>query len=83
MFFLQWNPAVQWQEAVALGGWKTSANSDWYVWHYLVAIIPAVLALCGHPQPRLIPNLPDYSVLFHDPDPGMVFGADNSLIHCL
>ena len=73
---LQWNSSVLWQEVVALGGWKTGANSDWYVWHYLVAIIPPVLALAGHPQPRTIPNLPDISVLFHDPDPKMILSPD-------
>ena len=73
---LQWNPSVLWQESVALGGWKTGANSDWYVWHYLVAIIPPVLALAGHPQPRIIPNLPDITELFHDPDPNIILSPD-------
>ena len=73
---LQWNPAVIWQEGVALGGWKTGANSDWYVWMYLVAIIPPVLALSGYPQPRTIPNLPDITVLFHDTDPTKILNAN-------
>ncbi|CAB9505071.1 unknown protein [Seminavis robusta] len=75
MSLLQWNSSVLLQEGIALGGWKTGANSDWYVWIYLVAIVPAVLALAGYPQPRIIPTLPDIELLYQDPDPNMVFSA--------
>ena len=63
---LSWDPAVTYEEAVALGGWSTPSNRDWYVWTYLVAIVPAVLSLAGCPDPRSIPVLPNVGKLFYE-----------------
>ena len=63
MSLLTWEPAVSYDEAVALGGWTTNSNRDWYVWQYLIAIIPAVLCLAGYPDVRVIPSLPTLRVL--------------------
>ena len=66
MNLLAWDPAVTYEEGVALGGWKTGCNRDWYVWTYLCAIVFAVLALAGYPDPRILPQLPTCNILFHD-----------------
>ena len=55
---LMWDPAVAYEEAIALGGWSTTTNSDWYTWIYLIAVIPAVLSLNGYPDCRVLPYLP-------------------------
>jgi len=59
-----WDPAVTYEEAIALGGWASATNSDWYTWTYLIAIIPAVLTLSGYPDCRVLPYLPSCSKLF-------------------
>lgn len=56
---LSWDPAVAYEEAVALGGWTTDSNSSWYTWTYLIAIIPAVLCLADYPDARVLPYLPN------------------------
>jgi len=76
MSLLAWDPCVTYEEAVALGGWSTQSNSDWYVWIYLVAIIPAALALGGYPDPRVIPYLPSNGKLFFAGDPQNHITAD-------
>ena len=64
---LTWDPAVTYEEAIALGGWRTNCNRDWYVWQYLVALVPPVLTLAGYPDCRVIPHLPSLGMLFfHD-----------------
>jgi hypothetical protein len=68
MTLLSWDPAVTYEEAIALGGWSTGCNADYYVWMYLVAIIPAVMALAGYPDVRMIPYLPDVAVIFTLPE---------------
>jgi len=70
---LTWHPAVTYEEGAALGGWSTPSNKDFYVWQYLVAILPAILALAGYPNPRIIPSRPTLDVIFHDPEAGNVF----------
>lgn len=65
---LSWDPAVAYVEAVTLGGWATPSNSDFYVWIYLVAIIPPVLCLAGYPDCRVIPQLPQSGLLFNLPE---------------
>ena len=65
---LAWDPAVTYEEAVALGGWATPSNRDWYVWIYLVAIIPAILSLAGYRDPRVIPHLPKHQKLLVEGD---------------
>jgi len=47
---LMWDPAVTYEECIAIGGWSSSTNSDWYTWTYLIAVIPAVLTLSGYPD---------------------------------
>jgi len=61
---LMWDPAVTYEECIALGGWSSSTNSDWYTWTYLIAVIPAVLTLSGYPDCRVLPYLPSCSKLF-------------------
>ena len=61
---LAWDPAVSYDESVALGGWTTSTNHDHYVWEYLVSIIPAVLSLAGYPDCRVLPYTPTLGMLF-------------------
>ena len=63
MSHLSWDPAVTYEEAVALGGWATPSNSDYYVWIYLISIIPAVLSLAGYPDARVLPKLPRIEIL--------------------
>ena len=63
MSLLAWDPAVTYEESVALGGWTTPSNRDWYVWQYLIAIIPAILALAGYPDVRVLPQLPNIKLL--------------------
>jgi hypothetical protein len=58
MTHLAWDPAVTYEESVALGGWATPSNSDFYVWVYLVSIIPSILSLAGYPDPIVLPHLP-------------------------
>ena len=62
---LAWDPAVMYEESVALGGWTTASNRDYYVWQYLVAIIPAVLSLAGYPDCRVVPYAACLGILFH------------------
>ena len=76
MTYLSWDPAVTYEEAVALGGWSTPSNRDWYVWTYLVAIIPAVLSLAGYPDPRVIPYLPKYKKLLVEGNEQQQFSVD-------
>ena len=64
---LAWDPAVTYEESVALGGWTTNSNRDWYVWTYLVALLPPALTLAGYPDCRVIPHLPSCGMLFHHP----------------
>ena len=47
MTHLAWDPAVTYEEAVALGGWSTPSNADWHMWIYLTAVIPPALSLAG------------------------------------
>jgi len=61
---LMWDPAVTYEECIALGGWSSSTNSDWHTWTHLIAVIPAVLALSGCPDCRVLPYLPSCSKLF-------------------
>ena len=61
---LAWDPSITYEEAVALGGWATPSNRDWYTWIYLVAVIPPALALAGYPDARVIPYLPSTGCLF-------------------
>ena len=61
---LAWDPAVTYDESVALGGWTTSTNRDHYVWEYLVSIIPAVLSLADYPDCRVLPYNPTAGMLF-------------------
>jgi len=61
---LMWDPAVAYEEAIALGGWSTATNSDWYTWIYLIAVIPAVLSLSGYPDCRVLPYLPSCTKCF-------------------
>jgi hypothetical protein len=68
MSLLTWDPAVTYEEAVALGGWATPSNRDWYVWQYLIAIIPSVLCLAGYPDVRLLPTLPTLKTLEENPE---------------
>jgi hypothetical protein len=65
MTTLAWDPSVTYDESVALGGWSTASNSDWYTWMYIVAIIPPILCLAGYSQPRRIPHLPHNGCLFY------------------
>jgi hypothetical protein len=65
---LTWNPAVAYEEAIALGGWTTNCNRDWYVWQTLAAIIPAAKNLAGYADVRTVPRLPGVDLLFNDPD---------------
>ena len=65
MSHLTWDPAVTYEEGVALGGWATPSNRDYYVWIYLVSIIPAILSLAGYPDPRVLPYLPHCGKLFY------------------
>ena len=58
MSFLNWDPRVAYEEAVAQGVWSTPSNSDWYVWQYLIAIIPPALCLSGSADVRVLPKLP-------------------------
>jgi hypothetical protein len=62
---LAWDPAVAYEEAVALGGWTTNSNRDYYVWQYLVAIVPSVLSLAGYPDCRVVPYAATLGILFH------------------
>lgn len=62
---LAYDPAVAYEEGVALGGWATGSNSDWYVWTYLVAIVPPILTLAGYPDPRVIAHLPRKAPVLH------------------
>ena len=64
MTMLAWDPSITYEEAVALGGWATPSNRDWYTWIYLVAVIPPALALAGYPDARVIPYLPSTGCLF-------------------
>jgi hypothetical protein len=68
MSLLTWDPAVTYEEAVALGGWATPSNRDYYVWQYLIAIIPSVLCLAGYPDVRQLPSLPLLKFLEEHPD---------------
>ena len=61
---LMWDPEVTYEEAIALGGWSTTTNSDWYTWIYLIAVIPAVLSLNGYPDCRVLPYLPTCTKCF-------------------
>ena len=61
---LAWDPAVTYDESVALGGWTTSTNRDHYVWEYLISIIPAVLSLADYPDCRVLPYNPTAGMLF-------------------
>jgi hypothetical protein len=58
---------VTYEEAVTLGGWATHSNANWYVWNYLVALVPAAMALSGYSNPRVIPYLPTSGMLFYQP----------------
>jgi hypothetical protein len=62
---LAWDLAVKYEEAVALGGWTTNSNRDYYVWQYLVAIVPSVLSLAGYPDCRVVPYAATLGILFH------------------
>ena len=62
---LAWDPAVTYEESVALGGWTTNSNRDWCVWTYLVALIPPALTLAGCPDCRVLPHLPSCGMLFY------------------
>jgi hypothetical protein len=44
------------------------SNSDWYVWTYLVALVPLALSLSGYPNPRVIAPLPESGKNFHVPE---------------
>ena len=70
---LTWNPQVTYEEACALGGWSTNSNRDWYVWIYLVSIVPSITTLAGYPDPRNIPPLPNMDCLYHDTDIKKIF----------
>jgi len=61
---LMWDPAITYEESVALGGWSTASNSDWYTWTYVVAVIPPALLLAGYPDPRVLPHVPHCGPLF-------------------
>lgn len=74
--FLSWIASVTYQESVALGGWSTGCSRDWYIWTYIIAIIPPVLALAGYPNPRVIPQLPTIHILFSDTNPDMRINPD-------
>ncbi len=63
MSLITWDPAVTYEEAVALGGWLTNCNRDWYIWQYLVAIIPAIKSLAGYPDARVLPSPPGVDIL--------------------
>ena len=76
MTLLAWDPAVTYEESVALGGWSTASNSDWYTWTYLVAIIPAALSLSGYPDPRVLAYLPSCGRLFMEGNPSDRFTPD-------
>jgi hypothetical protein len=54
---------------VALGGWATPSNRDYYVWQYLIAIIPSVLCLAGYPDVRQLPSLPSLKFLLVEEHP--------------
>ncbi|CAB9500628.1 unknown protein [Seminavis robusta] len=73
---LAWLPTVTYEECIALGGWSTKASRDWYVWQYLVAVIPGALALAGYPDPRQLPYIPTCEVLFADTDQSKIFPRD-------
>jgi len=64
MSCLVWDPAVAYEETIALGGWSTATNSDWYTWIYLIAVIPAVLSLNDYPDCRVLPYLPTCTKCF-------------------
>ncbi len=68
MSMLAWDPAVTYEEAVALGGWSTGSSRDYYVWQYLIAIIPAILTLAGYPDARVLPVLPSIKILEEHPE---------------
>ena len=76
MTHLAWDPVVTYEESVALGGWSTPFNSDWYVWTYLVALVPPALSLSGYPNPRVIAPLPQSGKIFHIPETGNQMTVD-------
>jgi hypothetical protein len=48
MIHLAWDPAVTYEESVALGGWTTPSNSDCHMWVHLVSIILVILSVAGY-----------------------------------
>ena len=76
MSHLTWDPSVTYDEAVALGGWSTQSNSDWYVWMYLVSVIPGALCLAGYPDPRVLPYLPSAGKIFYHGEPNQRMSPD-------
>jgi hypothetical protein len=82
---LSWDTSVTTDESIALGGWTTHSNRDYYVWTYLVSVIPPALSLAGYPDARVIPTLPHSGKLFHHGEPRQRMTADqhNSLIRNL
>ena len=62
---LAWDPAVTFEEEIALGGWSTQSNRDHYVWITVPAILPPALCLAGYPDCRVIPYMPSLGMLFH------------------
>ncbi|CAB9498383.1 expressed unknown protein [Seminavis robusta] len=82
---LTWNPLVTPEEANAIGGWATGSSREIYIFVYLVAIMPPILALAGYPNPRHIPSLPNLHHLSTDNDPTKAMNPHlvNALIDAL
>jgi hypothetical protein len=85
MTHLTWDTNVTYAESNALGGWAMGSNAEWYLWVYVVAIIPAALSLAGYPDPRVLPYMPNHDVLDSDvhPDNRVTNAAFSAFVTCL
>ncbi|MGL5936119.1 MAG: hypothetical protein ACRCZI_10930, partial [Cetobacterium sp.] len=79
---MNWDVNVTTDETIALGGWSSHSNRDFYVWTYLVSVIPPALSLAGYPDPRVIPSMPDSSECFRqgEPDQKMTIQQFNNFV---
>jgi hypothetical protein len=79
---MNWDVNVTTDETIALGGWSSHSNRDFYVWTYLASVIPPALSLAGYPDPRVIPSMPDSSECFRqgEPDQKMTIPQFNNFV---